>query len=312
MNTASHILRPAILAFSVLLASALHAATYTVTSTSNSGNGSLRKAINDAETNPGPDIIDFDPTLSGATITVASGNELLVTGNSDVTLDASALSSPVTLNIATGQTNRLLSVDSGSTLTLKNLVLVGGKGAGASDSGTGGAIRNAGTLTMLDCYCHGNNAINNGGALHNLGTATLTNCTFADNATPFVGGGVNNANSLTATSCTFTANTANGGGGSGAEGASAGGGPGNPGQNGVAGLTVALGGTGGNGTPTGTSGGNGGFLGVDAMTGGDLAVNGNTGGGGGGAGVIVLRYQGGLPSSDAVMISPTPARRTTY
>ncbi len=215
MNTASHILRPAILAFSVLLASALHAATYTVTSTSNSGNGSLRKAINDAETNPGPDIIDFDPTLSGATITVASGNELLVTGNSDVTLDASALSSPVTLNIATGQTNRLLSVDSGSTLTLKNLVLVGGKGAGASDSGTGGAIRNAGTLTMLDCYCHGNNAINNGGALHNLGTATLTNCTFADNATPFVGGGVNNANSLTATSCTFTANTANGGGGGG-------------------------------------------------------------------------------------------------
>ena len=51
---------------------------------------------------------------------------------------------------------------------------------------------------------------------------------------------------------------------------------------------------------------------MDATAAGDLAVNGNTGGGGGGAGVIVLRYQGSLPASDAVMISPTPARRTTY
>ena len=52
--------RVAILASFALAASALSAATFTVTSTNDSGPGSLRQAILDANANPGPDTIAFN------------------------------------------------------------------------------------------------------------------------------------------------------------------------------------------------------------------------------------------------------------
>src|ERR1051326_1748450 len=54
----------------------LRAATFTVTTTADSGAGSLRQAITDADNNPGPDTIQFAiPPFDGAvkTITLASG-----------------------------------------------------------------------------------------------------------------------------------------------------------------------------------------------------------------------------------------------
>jgi hypothetical protein len=191
------------------------AATFTVLNTSNSGSGSLRLAISDAQSSPGADIIVFDTSLIQQAITIVLNSELLITASSDVTMDVSHLAWPVTLTVAGGQNDRIFSVDAGSRLSLKNFVLTGGKGAGASDSGRGGAIRNAGTLELDACYVHGNPAPNNGGGMHNSGTATLTRCTFANNTTVFVGGGINNDGTLTATNCTFTTNTASGNGGGG-------------------------------------------------------------------------------------------------
>jgi hypothetical protein len=68
-TTKSYFMRPlallvwAVLAASVMvvmLASQAQALTYTVTNTNDAGAGSLRQAINDANTNPGADTINFD------------------------------------------------------------------------------------------------------------------------------------------------------------------------------------------------------------------------------------------------------------
>lgn len=50
----------------------VHAATYTVTNTNDSGAGSLRQAVLDANTNLGLDTINFDVGISGGTITLAT------------------------------------------------------------------------------------------------------------------------------------------------------------------------------------------------------------------------------------------------
>lgn len=52
--------------------------------------------------------------------------------------------------------NRLFSIASGTTLHPRKATLAGGPGPGASSSGHGGAIYNAGTLTLTDCTVPGN------------------------------------------------------------------------------------------------------------------------------------------------------------
>ncbi len=59
-------------------------AIYTVINTGNKGAGSLRRAINQANSNPGADTIEFDSGLSGATI-VLSTRELIVPMTSRLT-----------------------------------------------------------------------------------------------------------------------------------------------------------------------------------------------------------------------------------
>jgi len=56
--------------FTIVTSGNVNAATYTVTNLNNSGGGSLRQAIIDANNNPGPDIITF--SVAG-TINVLSG-----------------------------------------------------------------------------------------------------------------------------------------------------------------------------------------------------------------------------------------------
>ena len=58
--------------------------TYTVTNTNDSGIGSLRQAILDANANPGADLITFAPSLDNQAITLTS-NTLQITD--DLTID---------------------------------------------------------------------------------------------------------------------------------------------------------------------------------------------------------------------------------
>jgi hypothetical protein len=85
----------------------------------------------------------------------------------------------------------------------------------------GGAISNAGEVTLTECTISQSTALTigagsgDGGGLYNASgaTATLLRCTFVSNiASGFGGGAVFNAGHLTATNCTFYANSAPNGG----------------------------------------------------------------------------------------------------
>ncbi len=176
-------------------------AAVTVTSTGDSGAGSLRDAIVAV---PSGGSIDFAPALSGLSITLLSE---IVLGKT-VTVDASTL--PAGLTITGGAAKRLFSVTAAGNLTLRSLTLTGGNGTGAALTGTGGALYNAGIATLDRCTLSGNSTTGNGGAIRNDGTLTLTQCTLSDNLTTDSGGAIANTGTspLTLTHCTVAGNTA--------------------------------------------------------------------------------------------------------
>ncbi len=177
------------------------------------GSISLREAVNHSP--PGSTIL-FAPALNGQTCTLSTGSEIVVTKS--LTLDASSLPSGLTIDGGTG-TNRLFTVDSGQSLTLRGLTLTGGNGGGVISSGYGGAIYNdGGTLTLTQCTLTGNSASDSasdsGGAIYNSGTLTLTQCTLSGNSATNDGGAiVASGGTLTLTQCTLSGNSASFGGG---------------------------------------------------------------------------------------------------
>lgn len=169
-----------------------------VTSTADSGPGTLRDAFATAAANSGPDVITFDPSLTGS-ITLADRITVSDTGG-------------VTVGGATGATitssgsSRLFDIGTGSVCTMTGLTLTG-----THANGDGGAIYNAGgTLTLNQCTLSNNNATASGGAVLNAGSLVCTQCTFASNSCAGAGGALYNASNHTAqlTHCTLSLNHA--------------------------------------------------------------------------------------------------------
>ena len=128
----------------LIAASPLHAATLTVTNTSDTGAGSLRQAIVDAASG---DTINFDAALSGSTITLA-GTHLTIDKN--ITIDASSL--PEGIVIDADELSRCFFINVAATdVTFKALTITGGL-TGSNDHG--GGIFNEGTLALEACTIH--------------------------------------------------------------------------------------------------------------------------------------------------------------
>lgn len=178
----------------------------TVSSTANSGAGSLRDVL--AAAAPG-EVIDFAPGLNGATITLTSG-ELALVGRS-VTLDASALTAGVTVS---GNNNaRILSITSGSNVILKKLHFVAGREA--ANKG-GGLLVAESTFVMQDCSIQGCYASTDGGGIWlNSANATLSRCRISGNESGNFGGGLfiigNTPLSLTSSQVSGNKSTTGGG-----------------------------------------------------------------------------------------------------
>jgi predicted outer membrane repeat protein len=226
---------------SLLLNAEVQASEIVVQNTNDSGAGSLRQAILDANASPGVDLIRFASGLAGQ-ISLTNG-QLLITG--DVTIEGPGAD---VLAVDAGQLSRVLFVQA-SAVTIRGLTLRNGR-CPVGDAGGGIRVLDHASLTLEECaitsntvpelarfprggggvYVSGSSTFvarrclfadnvvefSAGGAvlLRFHATATLENCTFAGNKSGR-GGAIYQAESaqLTMESCTVTANTSFNGGG---------------------------------------------------------------------------------------------------
>lgn len=190
-------------------------AVFPVSNLLNSGAGSLRDAITQANGAAGPDEITF--SVSG-TIDLASQlptitDSLTITGPGadQLTLNAGHGTDNVP---NTGDGFRVLNIDGGANPTLDvaihGLTLTGGDIFGfGGDLGKGGAILNRERLTVTESKITGNGATTGGGMYNYFGYVTITSSTFSNNHASANGGAaLNRAGQLTVLSSTFSGNSA--------------------------------------------------------------------------------------------------------
>jgi CSLREA domain-containing protein len=221
----------------------VRANTFTVTSLNDSGAGSLRQAILDANSNPGDDTINI--SLTG-TIPLDSALPDLST-NMTINGPGARL---LTVSRNTTDRIRIFTITAGATVNISGLRVSEGYTADGTDNPpavSGGGIYNSGTLNLT-----GVNVVNNhagvgfpgqfgfgtfggdgGGILNALGaTLTLLNCTVRNNETgrggnglsgrAGSGGGIHNSGTLIIINSTIAANRTGDTGNSGIQGRGAG------------------------------------------------------------------------------------------
>ena len=173
------------------------ATTITVTNGNDSGPGSLRQALADA--NDG-DTINFDPSVGTVTLTTA---ELAI----DKSLTLSGAPQMVTVQRSSQTEFRIFHVMPGHSVEINGLTIYGGYITG--DNG-GGILNDNSTLTIAQCTVWANTIVsassedNSGGGIYNSGTMTLNQVIVNNNnavfggdpsAVPF-GGGISNTGTM--------------------------------------------------------------------------------------------------------------------
>lgn len=186
--------------------------TLSVTTTAALGPGSLPATL--AQSCSGG-VVTFAPDLSGATITLSSTLEI----DRDVTIDGTALATPITLR-GNGQ-QRILHIPAATTATLTGFTVADGyiftplpvfplvNGAGLLNEGTAVVDQ----ITFQNNQNIGGRALAEGGAISNRGMLTVTNSTFTANGAG-AGGAIVNHAQLVVQKSTFVNNhvETNGGG----------------------------------------------------------------------------------------------------
>ena len=169
---------------------------YTVLSTADSGGGTLRFALTQAD-QFGGGLIDITASgligLMSPLPTIGSAVEILGPGASNLTISGNEASA-------------VFGVNSGATAAIAGLTIADGRSA------IGAGIENLGTLTVSSCTLSGNSSSFYAGAIYNNGTLTVTSSTLAGNSASS-GGGIFNKGTLTLTNSTLAGNSADDGGG---------------------------------------------------------------------------------------------------
>jgi len=183
----------------------------TVTTPSDSGDGSLRWAVEQANQLEGPDTITFDPDVffPGMTIVLTSGQLSLTDTTGTTTIDGSGAS----VTVYGTNSTRVLTVGAGVSAEISGLTITGGHAVynGSDyDTGNGGGIYNFGDLTVSGSIFTNNNAYHEGGGIYNAEGAHLTvtgDTNFSRNSADF-GGGIGNRGELTVSGGNISYNSA--------------------------------------------------------------------------------------------------------
>jgi|GEM_PF-2566435 len=202
---------------------------YFATNSNDSGPGSLRQAILDANASPpGPHTIfcsatgtvnllsDLPNTLASITINGPGANSFFISGGNKRFFPLIASTYNVTVNGITFcnsiHPSWLMKINAGGSLTLNNCVFSG------CATGGGACIYNTGSLTLINCTVKDNSTaeISTAPIISSTGTTqvtTFTGCTFSNNTTHLHGGAYLTANGIsTITNCTFSSNVSDYGG----------------------------------------------------------------------------------------------------
>jgi hypothetical protein len=181
--------------------------TITVTNTNDSGPGSLRQALADADDG---DTIQFDSALNGETITLTSG-ELVVA-------DSITISGPGPSLLAVSRNSqspnfRILHIQPNHTVAISGLTISNGHLINVSGAGI---FNDQSTVTITNCVISGNTTDSppviqaGGGGICNNGALSLINSTvtgnFVTSTYAYGGGGILNNSSLTINQCSITNN----------------------------------------------------------------------------------------------------------
>jgi len=180
-----------------------------VTNLDDSGTGSLREAIDEANSTSGADEITFDESLDG-TILLSTGqmsitDDLTITGpGADViTIDADGTSRIFEIDDSTGTEisvsisgltfiNGSVSSDDGGAILNNEDLIINSCDFEDNSADNGGAIYNTVTITSItNSSFFGNNSSEDGGAVYNEGTVTeIKNSTLGGNSTSEEGGAI--------------------------------------------------------------------------------------------------------------------------
>jgi hypothetical protein len=227
MKYSSAIVAATVMAFTLLLAGNISAATFTVTNTSDNGAGSLRQAILDSYTNNTEDIINFDANVFSTpqTITLTSGQLRIPDDFSNGPFTGVTINGPganlLTLN--GNHQSRIISLGYRGKLVINGVTMTGGNGGGETPIGylgNGGAIivesgfigEGVDNLTVTNCVITGNSARAGGGIFDAGYTSLVLNTAVINNSAQEQGGGIHSYR-LNCVNCTISGNTAADGGG---------------------------------------------------------------------------------------------------
>ena len=165
-----------------------------VTNLQDSGTGSLRAAVAEANSNPGADVITFQKNLAG-TIVLTSGQLEI---NDALTIDGTGMSR---LTISGNHASRVLQINPGVKVSIDDLTIADGRNTVQDNVGIlvtrGGAILNdGGELNLTRVKMKNNQAIDPSGTSQVVGGGAVVNSSFAQ---------------MTAKDCYFVGNIASGG-----------------------------------------------------------------------------------------------------
>jgi len=174
-----------------------------VANNADSGNGTLRQAIQFNESLGGGNTIVFSNIVTGTiTLTNALG-ELFI--SKDVTIIGPGAN---VLAISGNNAHRVFHLTNNAIVNITGLTVTGGN-INFSPVGGGGILQDSGTLALSDSVLSGNHAdVGQGGGMQAGGTVQATRCTFSGNSGFYGGGGVVVFGTFTAVNCTVFGNTA--------------------------------------------------------------------------------------------------------
>ncbi len=172
---------------------------YLVYSTADSGGGSLRTALANANQ-------DEDSVIAFTASGVIDLESPLPAISRDVQILGPGANN---LTVSGNGANREFDISGGVTATIAGLTIADG----VAGLGGGVFVNSGATLSLADCTLSGNSASQDGGAIFNFGTLLVTDSTLSANSTPVGGGGIENSGTLTLTNSTVSGNSAGSGGG---------------------------------------------------------------------------------------------------